>query len=156
MALLSADNRLRQKVCAVEGTVLLVGAGFVDRVIRFTKTPDCLKPWMTKIQDEKGEDYPVFPVVLNLDRGPGQEAWKEALRDAQSRARRDKPIPQPLEVSADPKEGWAVDNEDVPVIEYDENAGVKSNALKCGYEGCDMEFATENSLRIHKGRKKHQ
>ena len=156
MALLSADNRLRQRVCAVEGTVLLIGAGFVDRVIRFAKTPDCLKPWMTKLQDTDGTDVSVFPVVLNLDRGPGQEAWKEALRDAESRARRDKPIPQPLEVSADPKEGWAVDNEDVPVIEYDANAAPKSSALKCGFEGCDMEFSTENALRIHKGRKKHQ
>jgi len=156
MALLSADNRLRQKVCAVEGTVLLVGAGFVDRVIRFAKTPPCLKPFMTKIQDDDGSDVPVFPVVLNLDRGPGQEAWKEAMRDAQSRARRDKAIPQPLEVSADPKEGWAVDNEDVPVIEYDENAATKTAVeFKCQAEGCGMEFRSENGLRIHKARKKH-
>lgn len=155
MALLSADNRLRQRVCAVEGTVLLVGAGFVDRVIRFTKTPACLKPWMTKIQDDDGSDVPVFPVVLNLDRGPGQEAWKEALRDAESRARRDKPIPQPLEVSADPKEGWAVDNEDVPVIEYDDKAVEKSSEFKCRQDGCGMEFRSENALRIHKGRQKH-
>lgn len=150
MALLSADVRLRQKVCAVDGTVLLVGAGFVDRVIRFTTTPSCLKPFMTK-----DGDVEVFPVVLNLDRGPGQEAWREALRDAQSKARRDKPIPQPLEVSAKTSEGWAVDNEDVPVIEYDANAKEEVNVLKCQHEGCGMEFNTENALRIHKGRKKH-
>ncbi len=152
MALLSADNRLRQKVCAVEGTVLLIGAGFVDRVIRFTQTPSCLKPFMTK-----DNDVAVFPVVLNLDRGPGQEAWKEALRDAESRARRDKPIPQPLEVSAKTSEGWAVDNEDVPIIEYDANAAEKPvNNLICQNEGCGMEFRSENALRIHKGRKKHE
>jgi hypothetical protein len=152
MALLSADNRLRQKVCAVEGTVLLIGAGFVDRVIRFTQTPSCLKPFMTK-----DNDVSVFPVVLNLDRGPGQEAWKEALRDAESRARRDKPIPQPLEVSAKTSEGWAVDNEDVPIIEYDANAAEKPvSNLICQHEGCGMEFRSENALRIHKGRKKHE
>lgn len=149
MALLSADNRLRQRVCAGEGTVLLVGAGFVDRVIRFTKLPACLKPFMTK-----DNDVEVYPVVINLDRGPGQEAWREALRDAESRARRDKPIPQPLEVSADPKEGWAVDNEDVPVIEYDAAAPTKTNELVC--QECKLEFRTENGLRIHKARKKHE
>lgn len=151
MASLSADNRLRQKVCAVEGTVLLVGAGFVDRVIRFTTLPACLKPFMSR-----DNDVEVFPVILNLDRGPGQEAWKEALRDAESRARRDKPIPQPLEVSADPKEGWAVDNEDVPIIEYDASASVSVNPLVCRHEGCNIEFRSENALRIHKGRKKHE
>ena len=151
MALLSADNRLRQRVCAVEGTVLLVGAGFVDRVIRFTSIPSCLKPFMTK-----DNDVDVFPVVLNLDRGPGQEAWRDALRDAQNKARRDKPIPEPLEVSADTKEGWAVDNDDVPIIEYDASAAdAPVNALKCAHEGCGMEFRSENALRIHKGRKKH-
>lgn len=148
MALLSADNRLRLKVCAVEGTVLLVGAGHVDRVIRFTSIPSCLKPFMTK-----DNDVEVYPVVLNLDRGPSQEAWKEALRDAQMRARRDKPIPQPLEVSADPKEGWAVDNEDVPVIEYDNTVEVKQNELICS---CNSEFGTVNGLRIHKARMKHE
>lgn len=151
MALLSADNRLRQKVCAVEGTVLLVGAGHVDRVIRFTELPECLIPFMTKNEEEK-----VYPVVLNLDRGPGQEAWVQALRDANNRARRDKPIPQPLEVSADPKEGWAVDDEDVPVIEY-ENAkpSEAQNASPIVCDACKLEFRTENGLRIHQARKKH-
>lgn len=152
MPMLSADNRLRQKVCAVNGTVLLVGAGFVDRVIRFTELPKCLEPFKSVDNDER-----VFPVVLNLDRGPSQEAWAEALRDAQNRARRDKPIPQPLEVSADTKEGWAVDNEDVPVIEYDSSIEVgKPNPLVCQTEGCKLEFRTENGLRIHKARKKHE
>lgn len=152
MALLSADNRLRQRVCAQDGMVLLIGAGFVDKIIRFTQIPSCLKPFMSKDGEES-----VYPVVLNLDRGPGQEAWKEALRDAQSRARRDKPIPAPLEVSADPKEGWAVDVEDVPVIEYDATAEApKEAALKCSAEGCGLEFRTENGLRIHKARKKHE
>lgn len=151
MALLSADNRLRQKVCAVEGTVLLVGAGHVDRVIRFSKLPNCLTPFMTKHDDKT-----VYPVVINLDRGPGQEAWAEALRDANSRARRDKPIPRPLEVSADPKEGWAVDDEDVPVIEYEADAAVTVSSLICQAEGCKQEFRTENGLRIHKARMKHE
>lgn len=151
MALLSADNRLRQKVCAVEGTVLLVGAGFVDRVIRFTRLPQCLKPFMTK-----DNDVDVYPVVLNLDRGPAQEAWREALRDAENRARRDKPIPQPLEVSEKTSEGWSVDNEDVPIIEYDATANISINPLVCQNEGCKMEFRSENALRIHKGRKKHE
>ena len=150
MALLSADNRLRAKVCAVEGTVLLVGAGFVDRVIRFTQLPKCLEPFKTQDNDVK-----VYPVVLNLDRGPGQEAWAEAKRDAQNRARRDKPIPEPLEVSADTKEGWAVDVEDVPVIEYDAKADTTVNPLACGFEKCDMVFNTPNGLRIHQARKKH-
>lgn len=151
MALLSADNRLRQRVCSVDGTVLLVGAGFVDRVIRFTNTPACLKAFMSK-----DGDVEVFPVVLNLDRGPSQEAWREALRDAQSKARRDKPIPQPLEVSEKTSEGWAVDIDDVPVIEYEnDDSEVKTNALVCQHEGCGMEFRTDNALRIHKGRKKH-
>lgn len=152
MALLSADNRLRQRVCAVEGTVLLIGAGFVDRVIRFTETPACLKPFMTK-----DNDVDVYPVVLNLDRGPGQEAWKEALRDAQSRARRDKRIPDPLEVSADTREGWSAEVGDVPVIEYDsKSAESPVNTTKCEHEGCGMQFNSENALRIHKGRKNHQ
>lgn len=152
MALLSADNRLRQSVCAVEGTVLLVGAGFVDRVIRFTHTPECLKTFMTK-----DNDVSVYPVVLNLDRGPGQEAWKQAMRDAESRARRDKPIPQPLEVSEKTSEGWSVGNEDIPIIEYDKDkAASVANPLICQAEGCKMEFRSENALKIHKGRKKHE
>lgn len=156
MALLSADNRLRRKVLAEEGTVLLAQAGFVDKVIRFTELPPSLAPFMTKTFKEDGSVGPnIYPVFLNLDRGPSQEAWKEALRDSQTRGRRDKPIPLPLEVSADPKEGWSVDDEDVPVVEYEKGVEVVSNSLKCLYEGCGMEFRTDNGLRIHKARKKH-
>lgn len=148
MAMLSADNRLRQKVSAIDGTVILVGAGHVDRVIRFTKLPDVLEAFKTADNDAK-----VYPVVLNLDRGPDQEAWAAAMRDANSRARRDKPIPQPLEVSASHSEGWSVDVEDVPVIEYDGSAPVVSNDLKCST--CTVEFKTPNGLRIHQARTKH-
>lgn len=151
MPTLPADVRLRNKVSSVEGTVILIGAGHVDRVIRFTNLPPVLKPFMTPVPDTK--DF-TFPVMLNLDRGPDQEAWAAAVRDAHSRARRDKPIPQPLEVSAKHSEGWSVDVEDVPVIEYDEKAVVaEPSSLKCG--SCDFEARTENGLRIHQSRAKH-
>lgn len=148
MATLSADNRLRNKVCAGEGTVILIGAGHVDRVIRFTVLPDCLKSFMTEVEGKM-----VYPVKINLDRGPDQEAWSAALRDAGARARRDKPMPSPLEVSAAHNEGWAVDDEDVPVIEYDATVPVAASELKCGT--CTVEFKTTNGLRIHQARTKH-
>lgn len=150
MAMLSADNRLRNKVAAVEGTVILVGAGNVDRVIRFTELPEVLKPFMSK---DPASNESHYPVMINLDRGPDQEAWTAAMRDANARARRDKPIPQALEVSAKHSEGWSVDVEDVPVIEYDGTISVEVSKLKCGT--CGLEAKTENGLRIHQSRAKH-
>ena len=98
MSTLSADSRLREKVTAVPGTVVLIGAGNVDRVIRFTKMPTCLIPFKKKI-----EGGSVFPVLLNLDRGPDQEAWKEAQREAFIGARRDRPMPGAVPVTCNKK-----------------------------------------------------
>ena len=154
---LSADNRLRQKVSEVDGTVILVGAGNVDRCIRFTKLPDCLKPFMTKyhVDTEGGgsAEKTKFPVMLNLDRGPDQEAWAEAKRQANFGARRDKPMPEALPVSAKNEEGWALDFEDIPVIEFEESEKAKPVEFKCST--CTSEFRTEHALKIHQGRTKH-
>ena len=153
MPALSADNRLRNKVAAVYGTVILVGAGNVDRVIRFAKLPDCLSPFKTKVEDKS-----VFPVVLNLDRGPDQEAWNAAQREAFLGARRDRPMPEPLPVASDHTKGWSVDDEDVPLIENGDKKAAKDeseteNKFVC--DTCTVGFKTENALGIHKTRAKH-
>ena len=153
MSTLSADNRLREKVGSVDGTVILVGAGHVDRVIRFTKLPASLVPFKTKFDGES-----IFPVMLNLDRGPDQEAWAQARREAFVSARRDRPMPEPLQVSATTSEGWSVDVEDVPVVEFniDSPSAVKAIAnslLTC--ETCTQDFPTEKGLKIHQTRTKH-
>lgn len=152
MSTLSADSRLRNKVSAIDGTVILVGAGNVDRVIRFTRIPSCLVPFKTKT-----ETSPIFPVVLNLDRGPDQEAWNAAQREAFLGARRDRPMPEPLPVSADNKTGWSVDADDVPVIELAEvKEGSAADAdKKFVCDTCTVSFNTENALGIHKTRAKH-
>lgn len=149
MATLSADNRLRNKVVSIEGTVVLVGAGHVDRVIRFTKLPECLIPFLTK-----AEPKPIYPVLLNLDRGPDQEAWAQAKREAFLLARRDKPTPEALPVCEKNSEGWAVDAEDVPVVEMGEPSASVKPGFAC--ETCTVSFNTENALKIHKGRTKHE
>ena len=151
MSTLSADSRLRSRVAAVKGTVILVGAGNVDRVIRFTKLPACLAPFKTKV-----EGGTVFPVILNLDRGPDQEAWNAAQREAFLGARRDRPMPDALPVSSDNTKGWSVDDEDVPVVEFDEPAAaVKAEEKKYVCDTCTVDFNTENALSIHKTRAKH-
>ncbi len=151
MSTLSADSRLRNRVAAVNGTVILVGAGNVDRVIRFTKLPACLVPFKTKT-----EGAAVFPVLLNLDRGPDQEAWNAAQREAFLGARRDRPMPEALPVAADNAKGWSVDEEDVPVVEFDAPAAAaQAEEKKFVCDTCTVGFNTENALGIHKTRAKH-
>ena len=151
MSTLSADSRLRNRVAAVNGTVILVGAGNVDRVIRFTKLPACLIPFKTKT-----EGTSVFPVMLNLDRGPDKEAWNAAQREAFLGARRDRPMPEALPVAADNAKGWSVDEEDVPVVEFDAPAAAaQAEEKKFVCETCTVGFNTENALGIHKTRAKH-
>ena len=104
----------------------------------------------------KAEGASVYPVMLNLDLGPDQEAWNNAQREAFLGARRDRPMPEPLPVSAENKDGWSVDNEDVPVIEFDEpvaKENTKEEKFVCST--CTVNFKTENALSIHKGRAKH-
>lgn len=147
MSMLSADSRLRARVSAIPGTVILVGAGHVDRAIRFTKLPAVLEPFKTKSEGER-----VFPVILNLDRGPHQEAWNSAQREAYLHARRDRPMPEALPVAADNSKGWSLDAEDVPVIEYDDKpAEEKTENKKFICDTCTVGFNTENALAIHKG-----
>ena len=152
MSTLSADSRLRARVAAIPGTVILVGAGNVDRVIRFTKLPVALEAFKTKAEGSSS-----FPVILNLDRGPDQEAWNNAQREAFLSARRDRPMPEALPVAADNTKGWSVDVEDVPVVEFDAPAAAaKAEENKFICETCPVVFNTTNALEIHKKRAKHE
>ena len=150
MPTLNADVKLRNKVAAVEGTVILIGAGHVDRVIRFTKLPECLEAFKTKVID----GTVTWPVLLNLDRGPDQEAWAQAKRETFVTARRDRPVAEPLPVSAKNSEGWSVDAEDVPVVEIETKDKVdEESGVVC--ETCTVKFNTAKALDIHKARAKH-
>lgn len=158
MATVSADVKLRNKVASIDGTVILVGAGNVDRVVRFTKLPECLETFKTEIEERKGDSVTkrmAYPVVLNLDRGPHQEAWAQAKREAFLQARRDRPMPEPLEVSPDNKTGWSLDAEDVPVIEIFEQDKTESENRGFVCATCTVGFNTENGLKIHQSRTKH-
>lgn len=167
MSTLSADNKLRNRVAAIPGTVILVGAGHSDRVVRFETLPECLKPFMTVKYDKDGGEQRVYPVVLNLDRGPSQEAWTQASREVFLTARRDKPTPEALAVSEKPSEGWSLEETDVPVIENgkpddpdEKGTNVVQKADNAADMGvacptCTVEFKSAHGLKIHRMRTKH-
>lgn len=167
MATLSADNKLRARVAAIPGTVILVGAGHPDRVVRFEATPECLKPFLTVKYDKDGAEQRVYPVILNLDRGPSQEAWAQATREVFLTARRDKPTPEALAVSEKPSEGWSLEEADVPLIENgkdpvpiaSESVSVSENEvvvpLTATCPTCTVEFKNAHGLKIHRMRTKH-
>lgn len=167
MAHLTADNKLRARVAAIPGTVILVGAGHPDRVVRFETLPDCLKQYMSKAYSKDGAEMNVYPVILNLDRGPGQEAWAQASREVFLTARRDKPTPDPLAVAEKPSEGWSLEEADVPLIEngkapvpvVSESVPVSENEavvpLTATCPTCTVEFKNAHGLKIHRMRTKH-
>ena len=45
-------------------------------------------------------------------------SWTAAVREAHLTARRDRPIPLPLDVSGSSHDDWNVGPEDVPVVEF--------------------------------------
>ena len=144
---LSAANKLRNQVLSVPGTVLISQAGRPDKIIRFETVPD----YLTEFK-RRGQDY----IFINMDRGPDQEAWNTAMRDAFSTARRDRPIPAPVEVSKDSHEEWSVSADDVPVIENGvkvvskDEKPVINPIINC--DKCNVSFNSEHGLKIHKGR----
>ena len=109
--MLSAANRLRNQVLEVPGTVLLVNAGFPDRVIRFEKLPQCLVDFKATQRNDENKH-----ITINLNMGPASEAWRDAMDVVRRTARRDRPVPDPLAVAENSKEEWSVGIEDVPVI----------------------------------------
>lgn len=117
MATQTAASRLRDNVLKVPGTVLLISAGHPDKVVRFNRLPEIVQKYREQKEAERGEKFPTVHTALNLDIGPDSECWRNAMREAGSMARRDKPMPSPIEVAQDCKSEWAIDNEDVPVIE---------------------------------------
>ena len=158
MSTLSAASRLREKVVAISGTVILSGAGHPDEAIRFADIPACLLPFKTKI-----EGGTTWPVKLNLDRGPHQEAWAQAKRESFLRARRDTPMPEPLRVANECKDEWSLEAADIPVVEYEKKAETPvgetpatPSVKKFQCFTCTQSFPTEHGLDIHKGRTKHE
>src|SRR3990167_9398791 len=162
MATLSADNKLRNRVAAIPGTVILVGAGHADRVVRFETLPECLKTFMSKAYAKDGSEMNIYPVIVNLDRGPGQEAWAQACKEVFLTARRDKPTPDPLPVSEKPSEGWSLEEADIPLIEngkapvlvVSESVTVaevdKTSDITAVCPTCTVEFKGAHGLKIHR------
>lgn len=112
-ALLSAANRLRNKVLEIPGTVLIVNPGYVDKVIRFRNLPEILVEFKKNSRNNETEKH----ITIDLGTGPASEAWRNAMDVVRRTARRDVPIPDPIEVATDSHEDWSVVEEDVPVIE---------------------------------------
>ncbi len=156
MAQLSAANKLRNQVLDIDGTVLLCTAGRVDAVLRFQVVPDCLVPFR-----RDGQKH----VFINLDNGPAREAWETARREVFLKARRDRPIPEPIPVAENSNEEWSLSPEDVPLVEnlagelanpkpITEVLAEKRDAVAVAYkcEVCGKEFTSEHALKIHMGR----
>lgn len=154
MPTLSAANRLRIEVLAVPGTVLLSQAGIPDKVIRYQKVPDPIE----KLKADNSIYQTRSHYTVNLDRGPDQEAWRDAQREVFLQARRDKPVPEPVSVAENSHEEWSVGNEDVPMVE---NAIVLPAAVReaapqpINFTCIDCtrsDFSSEQALKIHRGR----
>lgn len=148
MQTLSAANKLRSKVLTLPGIVVLTSAGHPDKVIRFQVMPEVL------VKLEKDKDEGRGYLCVNLDRGPDQEAWRDAMDVTRRTARRDVPIPDPLAVSEDCHSDWSVGEEDVPTIE---NAieivsvqKAREDEFKC--TECPKTFTSESGVKIHKSR----
>ena len=154
---ITAAERLRRQVLDIEGTVLFCYAGYPDKVIRFQYTPECLREF--KVSDGKH-------IFLDMGKGPCEEAWKVAQREVFLKARRDRPIPEPMPVAENSKDEWSLAPEDVPVVE---NAGdaiisvttppdlvdvIKTTTIEKGEfvcEFCGKKFSSERALKIHMG-----
>lgn len=120
MAKLNAASRLRDQVLSVPNTVLLVAAGRVDRVIRFNRRPNMLSKYRFDKARESSQsltDIDTPYTVLNMDKGPDAETWRNIEREVNQTSRRDRPVPDPLSVAEDCHEEWSVAPEDVPLIE---------------------------------------
>lgn len=157
MSTVSAAIRLREKVSSVPGTCLIISAGHPDKIIKFQVLPKSLEKLFFDNAAAQGikTSKVLYPVTINLDKGPDQEAWNASKREFFLSARRDRPVPEPLPVSEDSHTDWSVDEEDVPVIE---NAIVSADAkieASTTCETCTVPFKTEHALKIHKARAKH-
>ena len=152
MPTLNAAGRLREKVVSIPGTVILSRAGYPDEAIRFLEAPACLMPFKTKI-----DGITRWPIKINLDRGPQQEAWAQAKRESFLRARRDTPMPEPLRVAAESKDEWMLDAADIPVVEYEKKTE-ESNTAASGFQclTCTQSWPTQKGLEGHQSRTKHE
>lgn len=118
MAKLSAASRLREQVLSVPNTVLLIGAGHPDKVLRFNRLPDTILQYRKMKASEKSEsDLRTVHTPLDLDRGPDQEVYRNLVEEIRKNSRRDIPAPDPIPVAGDSSEEWSVGLEDVPVVE---------------------------------------
>jgi len=152
VAQISAANKLRNQVLAVPGTILIGQAGHPDKIIRFEHVPDYLNEFK-----KKNASY----IFINMDKGPDQEAWSNAMRETFSTARRDRPVPNPIPVAPDSHEEWSVSLEDVPLIENgvaevtvqevkNEGPQVVNPIFACPV--CNLTYNSEHAMKIHKGR----